>query len=362
MRSPPRELPDGAASAARRGAPQLAATAQAGQLAARLRAHRGRPRHGRIRAGGSRGAHRGPVQQFSRRHGARRAQVRGALHASSMRRCTSIARCGRRSSSTCCRMHSSSRSMGQVSVALGRDGTHAVLEVADTGIGVPEHELPRLFERFHRVEGAQARTHEGSGIGLALVQELVKLHGGSIEAESQPGPRHALFRVRIPFGDAHLPRRATPRHVRRPAPPRSARRPSSRRRCAGCRMATRTTPPRRNASEPLGTRRRSALRLDIRPAHRAGRRQCRHARLRERSGWAGMYEIEAVSDGQRGARGGAPRAAGADHFRRHDAEARRPGAAAGAARRSQAARCAGDPAVGARRRRSAHRRPEHRRR
>ena len=93
---------------------------------------------------------------------------------------------------------------GQVSVVLGRDGTHAVLEVADTGIGVPEHELPRLFERFHRVEGAQARTHEGSGIGLALVQELVRLHGGSIDAESEPG-RGTTFRVRIPFGDAHLP-------------------------------------------------------------------------------------------------------------------------------------------------------------
>ena len=93
---------------------------------------------------------------------------------------------------------------GQVSVVLKRDGTHAVLEVADTGIGVPEHELPRLFERFHRVEGAQARTHEGSGIGLALVQELVKLHGGSIDAESEPG-RGTTFRVRIPFGDAHLP-------------------------------------------------------------------------------------------------------------------------------------------------------------
>ena len=61
----------------------------------------------------------------------------------------------------------------------------ALLEVADTGVGIPRQELPRLFERFHRVEGAQGRTHEGSGIGLALVQELVKLHGGTIDATSE---------------------------------------------------------------------------------------------------------------------------------------------------------------------------------
>src|SRR6185436_5367298 len=71
-------------------------------------------------------------------------------------------------------------------------------------VGVPEHELPRLFERFHRVEGAESRTHEGSGIGLALVQELVKLHRGSIEVQSELG-RGTTFRVRIAFGTAHLP-------------------------------------------------------------------------------------------------------------------------------------------------------------
>ncbi|HET7810925.1 MAG TPA: ATP-binding protein [Steroidobacteraceae bacterium] len=93
---------------------------------------------------------------------------------------------------------------GRVSVRLRREEPYAVLEVADTGIGVPAHELPRLFERFHRVEGAQGRTHEGSGIGLALVQELVKLQGGDIEAASEPG-RGTTFRVRIPLGTAHLP-------------------------------------------------------------------------------------------------------------------------------------------------------------
>ena len=55
-----------------------------------------------------------------------------------------------------------------------------MLTVRDTGTGIPADELPRLFERFHRVEGARGRTHEGSGIGLALVQELVELHGGTV--------------------------------------------------------------------------------------------------------------------------------------------------------------------------------------
>jgi signal transduction histidine kinase len=78
---------------------------------------------------------------------------------------------------------------GTISVALHAvDGGGAVeLRVRDTGIGVPSAELPRLFERFHRVEGARACTHEGSGIGLALVQQLAHLHDGTIRAESVEG-------------------------------------------------------------------------------------------------------------------------------------------------------------------------------
>lgn len=93
---------------------------------------------------------------------------------------------------------------GKVSVRLFREGDRAIVEVADTGVGVPEDELPRLFERFHRIEHSEARTQEGSGIGLALVQELVRLHGATIDVRSQ---RHAgtVFRVTLPFGTAHLP-------------------------------------------------------------------------------------------------------------------------------------------------------------
>ncbi len=97
---------------------------------------------------------------------------------------------------------------GEIAVALRQSGAFAELTVRDTGVGIPEHESGRLFERFHRIEGQRSRTHEGSGIGLALVQELVKLHGGTIEAQSAVG-RGTIFTVRIPVGDAALALRPT---------------------------------------------------------------------------------------------------------------------------------------------------------
>jgi signal transduction histidine kinase len=93
---------------------------------------------------------------------------------------------------------------GEVEVRLRSDQHRVRLEVRDTGTGVPAEELPRLFERFHRVEGARGRTHEGTGIGLALVQELVKLHGGTVTAESALG-RGTTFAVELPLGATHLP-------------------------------------------------------------------------------------------------------------------------------------------------------------
>ncbi|RVU17215.1 ATP-binding protein [Methylobacterium oryzihabitans] len=93
---------------------------------------------------------------------------------------------------------------GGIAVRLTREGGHVRLSVADTGTGIPAHELPRLFERFHRVEGAQGRSFEGSGIGLALVQELVRLHGGSVAVESVPGGG-STFTVTLPLGRDHLP-------------------------------------------------------------------------------------------------------------------------------------------------------------
>jgi PAS domain S-box-containing protein len=86
-----------------------------------------------------------------------------------------------------------------------RDANKSVeLSITDTGTGIPENELPRLFERFHRVAGAKGRSYEGTGIGLALVQELVKLHGGAVSVESEFG-QGTTFRVSIPKGKDHLP-------------------------------------------------------------------------------------------------------------------------------------------------------------
>jgi PAS domain S-box-containing protein len=93
---------------------------------------------------------------------------------------------------------------GEITIALARSNQSAVLEVRDTGVGVPADELPRLFERFHRVESTHGRTHEGSGIGLALVQELVKLHGGTVSVRSELNVGTS-FRVSIPLGVDHLP-------------------------------------------------------------------------------------------------------------------------------------------------------------
>jgi signal transduction histidine kinase len=90
---------------------------------------------------------------------------------------------------------------GAITVALARRGDHVALTVRDTGTGIPAGELPHVFERFYRIEGTGGRTHEGTGIGLALVQELVRLHGGSIGATSEIG-RGTTFTVAIPIGAA----------------------------------------------------------------------------------------------------------------------------------------------------------------
>jgi PAS domain S-box-containing protein len=93
---------------------------------------------------------------------------------------------------------------GSVGVSVSSAGKHAIVTVTDTGIGIAVDQMPRLFERFHRVENARSRSNEGSGIGLALVQELVGLHGGTITAHSAEG-EGTRFTVSIPFGHNHLP-------------------------------------------------------------------------------------------------------------------------------------------------------------
>jgi PAS domain S-box-containing protein len=93
---------------------------------------------------------------------------------------------------------------GKIAVRLRQMKDQAELCVGDSGVGIPEHELPRVFERFHRIEGQRSRTYEGSGIGLALVQEIIKLHKGTISVDSSVG-RGTTFTVALPLGRSHLP-------------------------------------------------------------------------------------------------------------------------------------------------------------
>ena len=92
---------------------------------------------------------------------------------------------------------------GEIRVSLRRAGDNAELRVSDSGVGIPASELPRVFERFRRVRATTSRSHEGSGIGLALVKDLIQLHGGSIEVESD-FRKGSTFIVELPFGRTHL--------------------------------------------------------------------------------------------------------------------------------------------------------------
>ena len=90
---------------------------------------------------------------------------------------------------------------GGVRVTVGTQGDRGVLMVADSGTGIPPSDLPHVFDRFRRVRGAEARSHEGTGIGLALVHELVRLMGGSVAVESRLGAG-TTFTVELPLAGA----------------------------------------------------------------------------------------------------------------------------------------------------------------
>ena len=166
---------------------------------------------------------------------------------------------------------------GGIAVRLTAREGRAELAVRDTGVGIPASELPRIFERFHRVEGQASRSHEGSGIGLALVRELVRLHAGSVTVESEPG-RLSEFIVSVPLGTDHLPAdriggpvTLSPTAVHAPA-------------FIG--EASRWLPPevdnaQRRAASQRQTNRHHAIAGRGRRGrpHLARRRQCRHARL-----------------------------------------------------------------------------------
>jgi signal transduction histidine kinase len=87
---------------------------------------------------------------------------------------------------------------------LENGGGRARVTISDTGTGIAASDLSKLFQRFQRIEGARRRSHEGSGIGLALVSELVQMHGGTIGVESRLG-EGTSFVITLPFGHGHLP-------------------------------------------------------------------------------------------------------------------------------------------------------------
>ncbi|MDR3679412.1 MAG: ATP-binding protein [Flavipsychrobacter sp.] len=93
---------------------------------------------------------------------------------------------------------------GVINVKIEAVNNIVQLSVSDQGVGIPEDQFDKIFDRFHRVDSAYGRSQEGTGIGLALVKELVKLHGGSIAVKSKLGAG-SVFIVEIPAGSAHLP-------------------------------------------------------------------------------------------------------------------------------------------------------------
>ncbi len=93
---------------------------------------------------------------------------------------------------------------GTISVELASNNQKCILQVRDTGIGIVNEQLPYLFERFRQAEGSENRSYEGSGLGLALVKELVELHGGQVTVNSVYG-EGTTFTISLLAGSEHLP-------------------------------------------------------------------------------------------------------------------------------------------------------------
>ena len=91
---------------------------------------------------------------------------------------------------------------GSIEVSITRNGDHVEVAVKDTGVGIPETEMDKIFERFHRVQNVKGRTQEGTGIGLAMVKELIKIHEGQISVQSTLN-KGSVFTVQLPIGNNH---------------------------------------------------------------------------------------------------------------------------------------------------------------
>jgi len=93
---------------------------------------------------------------------------------------------------------------GAIQVSVHSDNGHVVVEVTDTGIGIPEDDLPRIFERFYRVDRSRSREMGGTGLGLSIVKHVAQTHGGAIDVASTPG-KGTVFKLRLPVAGAALP-------------------------------------------------------------------------------------------------------------------------------------------------------------
>lgn len=110
---------------------------------------------------------------------------------------------------------------GTITVTLTSEAEQCLLTVQDSGVGIREDQLPKLFQRFQQADGSTNRHHEGTGLGLALVKELVALHNGNITVESTYGAG-TTFRVTIPTGRDHIPDEQIVENTARPATSRAA--------------------------------------------------------------------------------------------------------------------------------------------
>ena len=87
---------------------------------------------------------------------------------------------------------------GRMGVILDQDGRDAIITVWDTGIGIDEEDVPRIFDRFFRVDKARSRETGGTGLGLSITRDIINMHGGSIDVHSVAG-EGTTFTVRFPL-------------------------------------------------------------------------------------------------------------------------------------------------------------------
>lgn len=92
---------------------------------------------------------------------------------------------------------------GRIEIIINRKDNYVIVSVSDTGVGIQKEKMSKIFDRFYQVDGSHTREQEGTGIGLSLTKELIELHKGKIEVESEAG-KGSTFRISLPLGKDHL--------------------------------------------------------------------------------------------------------------------------------------------------------------